>query len=166
MKQIFTTSSETETMSVAGSFAQELQRGDVVALYGELGAGKTQFVKGVSQALGVREHVTSPTFVLLNRYTGKDVQGEELLVYHLDLYRVKSLEEIYDIGYEEFFYGNGICLIEWADLLGDLLPANRYDVTLKHGSIEQKREIEIERIMAEESSLKFPEGFRKPTVHL
>ncbi|MBI3587134.1 MAG: tRNA (adenosine(37)-N6)-threonylcarbamoyltransferase complex ATPase subunit type 1 TsaE [Ignavibacteriales bacterium] len=161
-----TTSSEAETIFVAGSFAKELKRGDVIALYGELGAGKTQFVKGVSQALGVQESVTSPTFVILNRYTGKDSRGEELLVYHLDLYRVKSLEEIYDIGYEEFFYGNGICLVEWADLLGDLLPLNRYDVTLKHGSIEQQRQIEIERIISDGSSSKFSEGLRKPVVHL
>lgn len=166
MKQIFTTSSEAETISIAGSFAKGLERGDVVALYGELGAGKTQFVKGVSQALGVQESVTSPTFVILNRYAGKDSQGEELLVYHLDLYRVKSLEEIYDIGYEEFFYGNGICLIEWADLLGDLLPANRYDVTLKHGATEQQRQIEIERLISGEVSSKISEGLRKPTVPL
>lgn len=166
MKQIFTTSSEAETISIAGSFAQGLERGDVVALYGELGAGKTQFVKGVSQALGVQESVTSPTFVILNRYAGKGSQGEELLVYHLDLYRVKSLEEIYDIGYEEFFYGNGICLIEWADLLGDLLPANRYDVTLKHGATEQQRQIEIDRIIPDGVSSKISEGLRKPTVPL
>ncbi|MBI3578545.1 MAG: tRNA (adenosine(37)-N6)-threonylcarbamoyltransferase complex ATPase subunit type 1 TsaE [Ignavibacteriales bacterium] len=157
MKQIFTTSSEAETISVAGLFAKGLERGDVIALYGELGAGKTQFVKGVSQTFSVQENVTSPTFVILNRYAGEDPQGEELLVYHLDLYRVKSLEEIYDIGYEEFFYGNGICLIEWADLLGDLLPANRYDVTLKHGATEYQRQIEIDR--------KISEGLRKPTVH-
>jgi tRNA threonylcarbamoyladenosine biosynthesis protein TsaE len=65
------------------------------------------------------------------------------LIYHLDLYRVKSLEEIYDIGFEEFLYGDGICLVEWAEMLGDLLPARRYDVCLGYGAAENERHIEI-----------------------
>lgn len=125
--------------------AAHLERSDILALTGELGAGKTQFVKGVCEAFGVREHIASPTFVILNRYTGRDQQGRELLLFHLDLYRVKSLEEIYDIGFEEFFYGDGIVMIEWAELLQDLLPARRYDIRLLLGSNENERLIEIER---------------------
>ena len=135
-----------ETIAAGRSFASELHRGDVVALYGELGSGKTQFVKGVCEAFSVQANVTSPSFIILNRYVGSDKLGEELLVYHLDLYRVRSSEELYDIGFEEFFYGNGICLIEWADMLQDLVPSNRHDVRLRSCDLEDHRMIEIEKI--------------------
>ena len=146
------THSEEDTRSFARSFAAGLRRGDVVALSGELGAGKTQFVKGVCDAFGVREHVTSPTFVILNRYGGNAADGTEVLLYHLDLYRVKSLEEIYDIGFEEFFYGTGIALVEWAELLGELLPQRRYDVRLSLGERENERKIEIQLAGGEDGS--------------
>lgn len=140
-----TTHSEAETRAVARSFAEQLRRGDVVALTGELGAGKTQFVKGVCEAFGVQEHVMSPSFVILNRYSGRDKNGTELLIYHLDLYRVRSIEELYDIGVEEFVYGDGVTLIEWAELLGEMLPANRYDVRMSLGAKAHERLITIER---------------------
>ncbi|MCI0708324.1 MAG: tRNA (adenosine(37)-N6)-threonylcarbamoyltransferase complex ATPase subunit type 1 TsaE [Ignavibacteriae bacterium] len=140
------TRSEDETRALARAFAAELRRGDVVALSGELGAGKTHFVKGMCEAFGVHEPVTSPTFVILNRYGGKDSTGNELLLYHLDLYRVKSLEEIYDIGYEEIFYSNGIAFVEWAEFLGELLPPRRYDVRLSFGEQEHERTIEIHSV--------------------
>jgi tRNA threonylcarbamoyladenosine biosynthesis protein TsaE len=144
-----------ETVQFAREFGLKLRRGDVVALYGDLGAGKTQFVKGVCEAFGVQTPVTSPTFVLLNRYQGRDSGGEELLLYHLDLYRIKSLEEVYDIGYEEFFYGNGICLIEWAELLGALLPPVRYDVRISGGSEEFHRRIELEQVRSQSPPRRF-----------
>ncbi len=137
------THSENETRAFAASFARDLHRGDVVALTGELGSGKTQFVKGVCESFGVRELVTSPTFVILNRYAGRDARGEELLLYHLDLYRVRSLQEVYDIGFEELLYGSSIALIEWAGFLGDLLPARRFDVRLSLGKTENERKIEV-----------------------
>lgn len=143
--QRHTTHSEEETRAVARSLAERLQRGDVVALMGELGAGKTQFVKGVCEAFGVKEHVMSPSFVILNRYSGRDTSGAELLLYHLDLYRVASIEEVYDIGIEEVVYGDGITVIEWAELLEEMLPANRYDVRLSFGAEAHERLITIER---------------------
>jgi len=143
VKQQITTSSERETVEAAKSFAVTLRRGDVVALSGELGTGKTRFVKGICEAFQTHHQVTSPSFIILNRYEGVDEQGVELLIYHLDLYRVRSREEIYDIGYEEFFYGEGICLIEWPELLGDLLPTRRYDVHLGYGAGPDQRDIEI-----------------------
>jgi tRNA threonylcarbamoyladenosine biosynthesis protein TsaE len=146
LEQRITSSSEAETIALAKSFAATLQRGDVVALSGELGTGKTRFVKGVCEAFRAHNQVTSPSFIILNRYEGSDNRGGELLIYHLDLYRVKSVEEIYDIGFEEFFYGDGICLIEWAELLGDLLPHRRYEVRLAYGAGEQERRIEISRV--------------------
>lgn len=146
MNEEYWTSSEEETLAVARTFAGRLERGDVVALRGELGAGKTRFVKGVCETFGAHHHVLSPSFIILNRYEGRDRDNEELLLYHLDLYRVKSLEEIYDLGYEEFLYGDGITLIEWAERLGDLLPAKRYDVRLAYGQTDFQRRITIEAV--------------------
>jgi tRNA threonylcarbamoyladenosine biosynthesis protein TsaE len=137
-----TTSAE-ETITFACTFAERLQRKDVVALYGNLGSGKTQFVKGVCKAFKVQTPATSPSFVILNRYDGIEKSGEELLLYHFDLYRIKSLNEMYDLGYEEFLQGDGICLIEWAEMLVDLLPERRYDVRLSFGEEENERRIEI-----------------------
>ncbi len=144
MKREFHTASESETIKVAREFASGLEHGDVVALYGDLGAGKTQFVKGVCDAFKVHSHVSSPTFVILNRYEGKDRSNNEVLIHHFDLYRVRSVEEVYDLGYEEFFASDGICLIEWADYLGALLPERRYDVRLALGDQENLRAITIE----------------------
>jgi len=101
-------------------------------------------VKGICEAFGAQEHVSSPSFIILNRYEGKDQSKRELLIYHLDLYRVKSLDEIYDLGYEEFFYGDGITLIEWAEQLGDLLPSKRHEVHLSYGESDSQRRISIE----------------------
>ena len=144
MREDHWTSSEQESLALAQAFAGRLQRGDVVALLGELGTGKTLFVKGICEAFGAQEHVSSPSFIILNRYEGKDQSNRELLIYHLDLYRVKSLDEIYDLGYEEFFYGDGITLVEWAEQLGDLLPSKRYDVHLSYGESASHRRITIE----------------------
>ena len=146
MRQEFSTFSEQETLKLAQEFARQLQRGDVVALWGELGTGKTRFAKGVCEAFGADHHVSSPSFVILNRYEGKGRDGRELFVYHLDLYRVRSVEEIYDLGYEEFIYGEGITLVEWAEQLADLLPAKRYDVRLRYGAQDSERTISIEQV--------------------
>jgi len=142
------TTSPEETIALGREFATRLRRGDVVALFGELGSGKTQFVKGVCEAFNVRIAVTSPTFVLMNRYDGRDTAGEELLVYHLDLYRIRSAAEIYDIGYEEILNGDGICIIEWAEVLGDLLPPRRHEVQFRYGDRENERHIEVGHVPA------------------
>lgn len=143
MIDILTTKSAEETIAIARTFAGRLRRGDVVTLFGDLGSGKTQFVKGVCQTLKTRTPATSPSFVILNRYDGMDERNNELLLYHFDLYRVKSLAEIYDLGYEEFIQGDSICLIEWAEMLGELLPKQRYDVRFSLGENENERQIEI-----------------------
>jgi tRNA threonylcarbamoyladenosine biosynthesis protein TsaE len=146
MIESHTTTSTEGTISLAGAFAGNLRRGDVVALYGDLGSGKTQFVKGVCRAFKAHTPATSPSFVILNRYDGVDISGNELLMYHFDLYRIKSLTELYDLGYEEFLQGDGICLVEWAEMLGDLLPEQRYDVRLSVGEDENQRRIEINEV--------------------
>lgn len=141
-----TTHSERETRGVAAEQARDLRRGDIVALYGELGAGKTQFVKGLCEGLHVTDHVASPTFVLLHRYRGRDASGNDVVIHHLDLYRITSGEEILDLGYEEIFFGDAITIVEWADRLGSLLPPERVDIRLVHGTREDERQITIVRV--------------------
>jgi tRNA threonylcarbamoyladenosine biosynthesis protein TsaE len=109
-----------------------------MALYGQLGAGKTVLVQGICQGLGAEIPASSPSFVILNHYPGI------LPVYHLDLYRLNNLEDLINLGYEEYFYGSGVCLIEWADKAAELLPAKRWDVELGIIS-EQERVIRINR---------------------
>jgi tRNA threonylcarbamoyladenosine biosynthesis protein TsaE len=150
MGQSYTSKSVQETEAIAQTFSVTLRRGSVVALYGELGAGKTQFVKGICSAFDVKELVTSPSFVLLNRYNGRDASGDELLVYHWDLYRIRSVDEVYDLGYEEIFRGDGICLIEWADAISELLPEERIDVRMSAGEGETERVIRIESLEPQE----------------
>ena len=144
MSELLRSTSEQQTREAARSMASSLQRGDVVALYGELGAGKTQFVKGLCDGFHVRDAVNSPTFVILNRYSGVDGRNKEIFLFHFDLYRVQSAEEIYDLGYEEFLFGNGICVVEWAERLGTLLPSRRYDVKIAFGEGADERRISID----------------------
>lgn len=146
MREEHTTSSEEATRALARSFAAQLKRGDVVALQGELGTGKTRFVKGICERFEASRHVSSPSFVILNRYEGRDRSQRPLYLYHLDLYRVKSVEEIYDLGFEEFAYGDNITLIEWSEQLGGLLPARRFEVRLSYGDAEHERRISIELV--------------------
>ncbi|NLC69634.1 MAG: tRNA (adenosine(37)-N6)-threonylcarbamoyltransferase complex ATPase subunit type 1 TsaE [Clostridiaceae bacterium] len=111
------TVSEDETRNVGTMLGSILRKGDVVGLEGELGVGKTVLVKGMAAALGVKEYVTSPTFVILNEYKGR------LPVYHFDVYRVPGPGDVYDIGFDEYIYSDGIVIVEWADLIRDILPA-------------------------------------------
>mgnify|MGYP000377087574 CR=1 FL=1 len=89
---------------------------------GEIGAGKTTFIQSFCNHFGVREHVTSPTFSLINEYSFKDEKGQEQFIYHLDLYRLKNVQEAIDIGIEEYLYSDYYCLIEWPELIESLLP--------------------------------------------
>lgn len=146
MIETYKTSSESETISLAKKFARRLVEGDLIALYGELGAGKTQFVKGVCLGLGIKEIVASPSFVLMNQYKSPQNGRGSLSVYHFDFYRINTQEEVFDLGVEEYFYGRGICLIEWAEVARTLLPMCRYDVTLRILDVESAREIQIERL--------------------
>jgi tRNA threonylcarbamoyladenosine biosynthesis protein TsaE len=141
----FLSKSPAETMDYAASFASSLHRNDIVMLLGDLGSGKTQFVKGICRHFRVREIIASPTFVMLHRYEGRDGKDAELLLYHFDLYKAKSESEILELGYEEFFHGDGICLIEWADKLRTLIPHDRTEVTFSPGGKENERTIRIDR---------------------
>lgn len=113
-----------DTREIAGLIAEALQPGDVVALTGELGAGKTVFVQGAAAALGVAERVTSPTFLLRRDYDGR------VPVLHLDVYRLHDLQEVMELGYEEVLEGGFVTFVEWADAMAPLLPADHLEVEL------------------------------------
>lgn len=133
MGQTVISHSETETITWGEKLSRALKPGDVVALFGDLGSGKTRTVQGICQGLGCRDQVSSPTFTLINEYSGT------LPVYHFDLYRIESESEIYGLGYEEYFNGDGVCLIEWAERITSLLPDNCIKIYL-HGSFEPGQE--------------------------
>ncbi len=130
-----------ETADIAARLADLLKAGDVVALSGDLGTGKTAFVQGLAKALGVTEYVSSPTFTIVNCYEGR------LPVYHFDVYRIDDEDEMYEIGYEEYVYGDGISIIEWPELISGILPEKRYDITItKNTDIhDDYREIVIKK---------------------
>ena len=135
---IILTNSESETLDVARSLGKTLSAGAVVALTGDLGAGKTVFAQGIAESLDIREQITSPTFTLINEYRGR------LLLYHMDLYRLDSTREIEDIGIVDYLYGDGVCVIEWAEKLRELMPSNAIAVSLRPSG-KTRREIQIER---------------------
>ena len=116
------------TRELAREIAGELKAGDVLCLYGDLGAGKTAFVQGLAKGLGINDHITSPTFTIVNEYYG------DLTLYHFDVYRIADPDEMYEIGYDEYIYGDGISVIEWPQLIEDILPLNRYDITITKDS--------------------------------
>ena len=132
-----TSHSPDETMEYGRSLAQELRGGEVIALHGDLGAGKTCLVKGLALGLGISQDITSPTFTLINEYP-----GGRLPLYHIDLYRLASAQDAVNIGIEDYLDNPGITVIEWAEKIADLLPA-----TTRHIRIalldETTRQIEI-----------------------
>ncbi len=128
-----------QTFEIAKSFSSELKQGDIVALIGNLGSGKTIFVKGICEGLEAKQNPLSPTFSIINEYNGK------FTIYHFDFYRIRNIEELYDIGYEDYFNDESICLIEWADLFEDLLPSDHIRVLIEFGEVENQRKIVIEQ---------------------
>ncbi len=125
MKSTIVTESPEETISLGERIATSLRKGDVVSLIGELGSGKTTLIQGICKGLGVKGYVTSPTFVLVNIYQGR------VPVYHLDLFRLRGLQELEGIGYEDYLYGEGIALIEWGEKMRELLPPTYIEIQLK-----------------------------------
>lgn len=107
--------------TAAQQFIDHIDSNTVFAFYGSMGAGKTTFIKAVCECLGVKEVITSPTFAIVNEYQAEKIQK---IIYHFDFYRIKKLEEVYDMGYEDYFYSNALCFLEWPELIEELLPAN------------------------------------------
>lgn len=126
MKKIWETHTPQETASLGETLAKAAKKGDIYCLNGDLGVGKTVFTKGFAFGLGVTEHVTSPTFNIVNEY-----HDGNLPFYHFDVYRLSSEEEMDDIGYEEYFDGDGVCLVEWAELFPQLIPQNAYHIQIE-----------------------------------
>lgn len=131
-RQVIDSFREEDTLRIGEKLAQSCSAGSIVLLDGELGTGKTVFTKGFGKGLGINEPISSPTFTILQIYeTGC------LPLYHFDVYRIGDIEEMEEIGYEDYFYGKGVCLIEWAVLIKEILPEQVIEVTiekdLEHG---------------------------------
>jgi tRNA threonylcarbamoyladenosine biosynthesis protein TsaE len=132
--------SEDETRRRGGEFSAGLKENDIAACYGELGSGKTQFIKGICSSLGVKDVVNSPTFIIVNEYS----YGTGKKIYHFDLYRMKSTEEVLETGFMDYLT-KGLILIEWPELAENILPGNTKKVFLSHiGNEPGSRLIEIE----------------------
>ena len=121
-----------DTFALGQALGQMAAPGEIYTLDGDLGTGKTVLTQGLAAGLGITEHVNSPTFTIVQEY-----EGGRLPLYHFDVYRIGNVEEMDEIGYEDYFYGNGVCLIEWADLIREILPLNciriRIEKDLKKG---------------------------------
>ena len=111
----------------AREFIKNMGTGHVFAFYGKMGAGKTTFTKAVCEELGVDDVITSPTFAIVNDYTSSK---DDSHIFHFDFYRIKKLEEVYDMGYEDYFYSGSLCFIEWPELIEDILPGDAVKVTI------------------------------------
>lgn len=120
------TNSERETYELGLAMGREARPGEVYTLIGDLGVGKTVFTKGLAAGLGIQEPVSSPTFTILQEY-----EEGRLPFYHFDVYRIGDVEEMDEIGYEDYFYGDGICLIEWADLIREILPEHYKEIRIE-----------------------------------
>ncbi len=139
MKRVYSTDSPQETEDLGAEFSRGLCAGEIVGLTGELGCGKTRFVKGIARGLGAKGCVKSPSFTIMNIY-----EGGSTPLYHMDLYRIGGADEFHSAGLEEFIYGKGISVIEWAERLGPILDECDWVVSFSHRG-GSKREIEIER---------------------
>ena len=112
-------------------------KSNIIAFYGNMGAGKTTLVKNLCSKLGVNDEVSSPTFALVNEYQTETFDS----IFHFDFYRIKSLEEVFDIGYEDYFYGGGLCLLEWPELIDPLMPEHFIQVEITLGDTDDSRVI-------------------------
>lgn len=119
----------------AREFVATMGDNTVFALYGKMGAGKTTFIKAVCECLGVEDVINSPTFAIVNEYRADGGR----LIYHFDFYRIKKLEEVYDMGYEDYFYSGALCFIEWPELVKELLPENTVRVTIEENEDGSRR---------------------------
>ncbi len=123
---IYESFGEKDTFAFGKRMADEAREGQIFLLHGDLGVGKTVFTKGFAEGLGIKEPITSPTFTLIQEY-----EDGRFPFYHFDVYRIGDVEEMYDLGYEDYFFGQGVCLIEWASLIRELLPENCVSITIE-----------------------------------
>ena len=136
---IYTSKNEEETHALGKSLALNLKKGSIVALYGKLGAGKTCFAKGLALGLGVQDHVKSPTYTIISEYEGRDFP-----IYHIDAYRLKSSEDFSMMGGEEIIFGEGISIIEWSEIIENLIPEHAIRVYINIMENDE-RQIQIKK---------------------
>lgn len=128
-----------ETEQIGANLAQRLNPGAVLAFTGDLGAGKTAFVRGLAKGLGITERVTSPTFTIVNEYA-----GGRLPLFHFDMYRLGSSDELFDIGWEDYLTRGGVCAVEWSEIIADALEGGCIQVDIRQGESENQRLVAIE----------------------
>ena len=137
----YITRSEKDTINFAKNFAKDLKCGDIIVLSGELGSGKTKFVQGILEYFGLENEISSPTFTIVNEYN-----SEKMNIYHFDVYRLEDSDEFYAMGGDEYF-SNGICLIEWGEMIEDILPKPYTKITFKKSNDDlDYRELNIDVI--------------------
>jgi tRNA threonylcarbamoyladenosine biosynthesis protein TsaE len=134
MLRVISKSAE-QTCKLGENLGKILQQGDIICLTGDLGAGKTAFTKGIGAGLDIKEFITSPTYTIINEYNGN------IPLFHFDVYRLEGVEEMYELGYEEYFFGDGAVVIEWADIVKDIIPQERLWITILRNKEEDSREI-------------------------
>ena len=138
MAEQFITHSPEETSTLAQRLAQDLRGGEVIAFTGGMGAGKTAFTRGLARGLGISERVTSPTFTIVNEY-----EGGRLPLFHFDMYRLGSSEELFDIGWEDYLARGGVCVVEWSEIIDDALEGDVIRVDIRRGDSNDQRIITI-----------------------
>lgn len=141
-------SSVQETEALVRALAQHLTPGTVVAFTGDLGAGKTAFVRGMAQGLGIAQRVTSPTFTIVNEY-----EGGRLPLFHFDMYRLGSADDLFDIGWEDFLRRGGVCAVEWSETVQEALDADTIYVDIRRGAEDNQRVLTIRGPGSEDLSL-------------
>ena len=138
----YITHSPEETRALGARLADALQGGEVIAFTGDLGAGKTAFVSGMAQALGVDERVTSPTFTIVNEY-----EGGRLPLFHFDMYRLGSADELFHIGWEDYLARGGVCAVEWSENVDEAIEDDAIRISINRGADENSRVITIEGVV-------------------
>ena len=137
----YVTNSPAETEALGQRLAEQLQPGDMIAYTGDLGAGKTAFTRGLARGLGITERITSPTFTIVNEY-----QGGRLPLFHFDMYRLGSSDELYEIGWEDYLARGGVCAVEWSGIVADALEEHCIRADIRQGESENQRKITVEGV--------------------
>ena len=139
MEKLLHIANEKETEKLGEAIGRAAVPGMVIALIGDLGTGKTTLTKSIARGLGVTETVTSPTFNIIREY-----RSGRIPLFHFDVYRIGNPDEMFELGYEEYFYGDGVCVVEWADIIEELLPEDAVIIRIDRGAGEEEREYRIE----------------------
>jgi tRNA threonylcarbamoyladenosine biosynthesis protein TsaE len=141
-----TTKSEEETLRLGTIMGENLGPGTIISLNGDLGAGKTHITKGIAKGLGVEDYITSPTFIIVNEYEGR------IPLYHFDVYRINDIHEMFEIGFDEYLFGKGVCVVEWGDIVKELLPKETININIK------KIDDNTREVIIDDGKMEFLEG--------